>query len=609
MGLFQVGLQGAIALSPHFTKSAQAAERITFSLGATIERSLSFDSLERYVESGEVTEELAPYLSYIDRLDPNAREQIRSLLSQRADLDVVTVAQFAYTPQGDYLLSQAGEVFRTGARLSGRKGLRGAAIVSAADAEEGLTILNVVRNFPTPVLRVDIRRGLAIANQAGEALRLSDAALDLVRQLALQQATEPFPGNQPPADLLDLATSSGPFQVRKLSVRVKASPQPVDVYLPQLPSVFVDGGNVRFDNLRLEGDLTNGWPAVVISHGLGNDRASYAYLAEYLASQGFAAISVEHSGSSTEQLDALVAGRVDEVVPNEEFVSRPMLITQVLDELSANPNFNHKNAGVINFQNVGVIGQSFGGYTAFAVAGAPVNLARLRNSCPPSFSVNLSLLLQCQAAELGMEDSDSLDFTDERIKAVIAINPMTSTIFGQEGLANVATPTLVIASSSDTVAPALVEQIEPFTWLTVDDRYLLMLEGASHFSTIGVTGVETFQLPPELLGPVPEVAQRYTQVMSNAFLQTYLRGDRRYQPILSSAFTTRFSQPEMPLSIISELDPERLARSLRRAAVDDAETQEILQALEKEMQSEETPSKEMQSKEMQSEEMPLEDLH
>ncbi|MEO0770106.1 MAG: alpha/beta hydrolase, partial [Cyanobacteria bacterium J06649_4] len=147
-GLFKVvffaaGLQGAIALSPLFSSPSQAAERITFSLGATIERSISVDSLERYVESGEVTNELAPYLSYIDRLDPNAREQVRALLSQRADLDVVTVAQFAYTPQGDYLLSQAGEVFRTGARLSGRKGLRGAAIVSAADPEEGLTILNV----------------------------------------------------------------------------------------------------------------------------------------------------------------------------------------------------------------------------------------------------------------------------------------------------------------------------------------------------------------------------------------------------------------------------------------------------------------------------------
>ena len=352
---------------------------------------------------------------------------------------------------------------------------------------------------------------------------------------------------------------------------------PVDIYLP------------RTRNPR---------PIIVISHGLGSDRTSFAYLAQNLASHGFVVAVPEHPGSNAQQLQALLGGTADKVTDPMEFINRPLDVKHLLNHLEGLSKSNGAYKGRFNMEQVGVIGQSFGGYTAFAVAGAPVNLARLRDSCPPSFSVNLSLLLQCQAAELGMEDSDSLDFTDERIRAVIAINPMTSTIFGREGLANVATPTLVIASSSDTVAPALVEQIEPFTWLTVDDRYLLMLEGASHFSTIGVTGVETFQLPPELLGPVPEVAQRYTQVMSNAFLQTYLRGDRRYQPILSSAFTTRFSQPEMPLSIISELDPERLARSLRRAAVDDAETQEILQALEKEMQSEETQSKEMQSEEI-----------
>ncbi|MEO0771157.1 MAG: alpha/beta hydrolase, partial [Cyanobacteria bacterium J06649_4] len=385
---------------------------------------------------------------------------------------------------------------------------------------------------------------------------------------------EPFPNNQPPAELLDLATAPGPFQVRKLSLRVKSSPRPVDVYLPQSPNAF------------LEGEARDQWPAVVISHGLGNDRASYAYLSEYLATQGFAAINVEHRGSSGEQLDALVAGRTNEVVPNDEFVSRPLLISQVLNDLSEAADFTNKNLGTVDFQNVGVIGQSFGGYTALSVAGAPVNLDRLRASCPPEFSVNISLLLQCQAAELGMEETASLDFTDERIKAVVAINPITSTIFGQESLANIQVPTMVMVSSSDTVAPALPEQIEPFTWLTMRDRYLLVLEGASHFSTIGVTGAETFQLPPALLGPVPEVAQRYTQVMSAAFLQTYLNGDLRYQPVLTSAFTNRFSQPEMPLSIISELDAEQLARQLRRADADVAETEAILQALENDLQSE-----------------------
>ncbi|MEL6854117.1 MAG: alpha/beta fold hydrolase [Cyanobacteria bacterium J06607_13] len=534
-------------------RPSEAAEKIIFSFGANIERSISVDSLERYAENGEITDELAPYLSYIDRFDPQAREQLREVLTQRADLDVVTVAQFAYTPQGEYLLSQAGEVFRTGARLSGQKGLRGAAIVSAADRETGLTILNVVRNFPTPVLRVDIRQGVAIANQVSNAFQQSDAALELVQQIALESATDAFPQGQSAGDLLRLAIDSGPFTVRRLSLRVKASSKPVDVYLPQLPAFPLDLG---------EGPV---WPAVVISHGLGSDRTSYAYLARFLAQHGFAVINVEHRGSSAEQLEALVSGRTNQVVPDQEFVDRPLLISRVLDELALLPDFKDKNIGTIDFNNVGIVGQSFGGYTALALAGAPINYNLLSANCPPAFSVNLSLLLQCQAVELDPAERLTPSFEDPRIKAVVAINPITSRIFGQESIAQIEVPVLIMSGSRDTVAPALPEQVRPFTWLTMADRYLLVMEGGTHFSTIGLTGTETIQLPSDVLGPVSDVSRRYTQVMSMAFLNTYLRGDLRYQPILTSAFTTRFGRPEMPLSIIANLEPDQLALQLQLA--------------------------------------------
>ncbi len=121
---WQMGLISlTIILSPLAIRPSSAAERITFSLGATIERSISLEAIEAYVTEGRVTPELAPYLSYID---PAMLVQVRGLLSQRADIDVTTVAQFAYTPQGEFLLAQAGEVFRTGARLPGGKGLSAA---------------------------------------------------------------------------------------------------------------------------------------------------------------------------------------------------------------------------------------------------------------------------------------------------------------------------------------------------------------------------------------------------------------------------------------------------------------------------------------------------
>lgn len=563
--LWQLGvLQLVIALTPQMSLPSQAAERIIFSLGAGIERSISVDAIEAFVLEGRITEELAPYAGMITDLDPVALEQARELFSQRADIDVTTVAQFAYTPQGEFFLSQVGEVFRTGARLPGSKGIRGAAILAAADTKEGLTILNVIRRFPTPVLRIDIREGLAIARQTTSALNQSNLAIDLVEQIAFESASEPFPVGFSAAGLNDLVTRRGPFQVSQASMRLKATGKPVDVYLP---SAFVPEAD-NFPGLK--------YPAVVISHGVGSDRTSYAYLAQFLAQHGFAAITLEHPGSSAEQLDAFVAGRVSQI-PDEEFINRPQLVTEVLNALEVQARSN-KNLADIDFNNVGVIGQSFGGYTALAVAGAPLNLESLRNACPPAFSVDISLLLQCQALAVGAPDQSSIDFRDPRVKAVVAINPITNAIFGEDSLAQIDVPILMMTGSADTVAPALPEQIRPFTWLTGPDRYLLLLEGATHFSTIGETGTETFNLPSSILGPVPEVAQEYTQVMSLAFLSAYLKSDARYQPVLTSAFTTRFSRPEMPLSIITDLPTDELNTRLRAAVQSGQNLQQALDA-------------------------------
>ncbi len=377
-------LQLAIALAPQAALPTQAAERVIFSFGAGIERSFSVDTIEAFVLEGRITDELAPYSGMIADLDPAAIEQARELFSQRADIDVTTVAQFAYTPQGEFLLNQVGDVFRTGARLSGSKGLRGAAILAAADTEEGLTILNVIRRFPTPVLRIDIREGLAITQQATSSLNQSNLAIDLIEQIALRTATDPFPPGFSAAGLNDLVTRRGPFQVSRSSTRLKATGKPVDLYLPSSFVPEVD----NFPGLK--------HPAVVISHGVGSDRTSYTYLAQFLAEHGFAVINIEHPGSSAEQLDAFVAGRVSQI-PDEEFINRPQLVTEVLNALEIQAQSN-KNLAKVDFNNVGVIGQSFGGYTALAVAGAPLNLNSLRQSCPPDFSVDISLLVAVSGA-------------------------------------------------------------------------------------------------------------------------------------------------------------------------------------------------------------------
>ena len=141
--------------------------------------------------------------------------------------------------------------------------------------------------------------------------------------------------------------------------------------------------------------------------------------------------------------------------------------------------------------------------------------------------------------------------SDERIRAVVALNPVTSAIFGPESMAQIDVPLLMLTSSADTIAPALTEQIRPFSWLTNRDRYLLLIDGGTHFSTIGTSGDESFLFPPELVGTFSATGRRYTQVMSLAFLSTYLKGDtpqkgdcqRRFRPQSARSSSWQSSWP------------------------------------------------------------------
>ncbi|NJL86059.1 MAG: alpha/beta fold hydrolase [Leptolyngbyaceae cyanobacterium SM1_1_3] len=335
---------------------------------------------------------------------------------------------------------------------------------------------------------------------------------------------------------------------------------PADLYIPVTSQIASREFPGRF-------------PVVVISHGLGSDRTTYGYLASYLTSYGFVVLAIEHGGSSAGQLLALTEGRTDQVVSDEEFINRPQEVSLTLDALT---NYSRSDPYLqrrINLDQVGVVGQSFGGFTALALAGATFDQAALSAHCPPDLNTfNVSLLLQCQALALfqpaqleGAVTGPRLSaanpsFADPRIKAAIAINPVGSIIFGSQGMGQIAVPTLLISGTSDTVAPALAEQIIPFTWLQTPERYLVLLQNGTHFSTIArsQTNSELLSLPTDIIGPRPDIAQTYLEVISTVFFVSHLRQDQRYRPLLSSAFAAQLSQPPLPLSLVRSLTLDQL---------------------------------------------------
>ncbi|MEG4115198.1 MULTISPECIES: alpha/beta hydrolase [unclassified Microcoleus] len=511
---------------------AMGAERIYVTYGP-LEESVPIESLALFAKQGKIDSNLDGFAQYIKE---SQLADIRSALQAKAEISQVTIAQFLYTPQGEVLLRRLGRVIQTKARQPGFYAIRAALILAASDPE-GLTILNVLRKFPTYGIRIDIARALGIANELTSLINRSNQTIAGVAQLSeAQAALEP---TIPPAAMLQ-PQLPGPYTWKKSSVTLTSPNRDrtfdMDIYLPQ--------------------GSPQPAPVVVISHGLGSDRLSFEYLAKHLASYGFAVAVPEHPGSNAQQIQNLVTGRANEVAEPAEFINRPLDIKDLLDYLTQLSTTNPAYKGQLDLQRVGVIGQSFGGYTALALAGAGINFAQLDKDCGvENDSWNLSLLLQCRARGL---ERNQYNFGDPRIKAAIAVNPIVSSILGETNLSKIQIPVMLIAGSADTVAPALLEQIQPFTWLTSPNKYLVLMNNGTHFSTIEDSPQSLFLPPPEVIGPEPVLARRYLSGLSLAFMESYLNNKSNFRPYLEPSYALSISRDTLGLRILRSLTPQQL---------------------------------------------------
>ncbi len=523
---------------------AQAAEQVVFAYGA-LSRTLPVRAIETYAREGKITPELS---SYAGLLNSGQLEQVRSALNAVAPSEVanvVAVAQFLYTPEGEAFLARAGEVVRTGPKRSGALAIRGALIRAAADPE-GITLVNFLRYFPTPRVYIDVRQGVEVAQRIQRLLQRT-------RQVVSQASAPSGDGAGLDFSQLPDLQKPGPFLVDRyvLEDLVDASrnnrPLPTDLYLP------------RWVTLAANPAADPPSPLLVISHGLGEDRTSFRYLAVHLASYGYTVAVLEHPGSSSQRIADLLAGQVTAVVDPQEFIDRPKDVSFVLDELSRRAQTDPQLRGRIRSERVGIFGHSFGGYTALALAGAELELASLQAACAnrPDPSLNPSVVLQCRAASLS---GDRLNLSDPRVQGVVVANPVTSLIFGRRGMAQVKVPVMVVSGTNDTVAPALSEQIEPFAALP-PPKYLITLTGGTHFSTDDPGAGGVIKLPEAIIGPAPELARQYVSALSVAFFNTTVAQDPDFAVYLSSEYAQALSRAPLPLQLNLEAPPLQRSRA------------------------------------------------
>ncbi|BAY00986.1 alpha/beta hydrolase [Anabaena cylindrica FACHB-243] len=526
--------------------SVMAAEKISASY-SLLEISVPVISLETYAKTGLIDNELSMYQQYISL---QKLQELRQILLRTIKISPAVASQFLHTQQGEFLLRRLAELIKTKSRQpeSGFHALRTAIILASGEAD-GLTLLNLLRKYPTNNIHINLADSLEIIGELEKLIDETKIAIAAIQQKASLEA-----GIIQKASLYQLpnlktegSVKSKKYQLEFFDV-TRNRRLLTDVYVP----------NVQHPT-----------SVIVISHGLGLDSSNFRYLAAHLASHGLAVVVPNHPVANAPKLhpqQSLGKSHTTRLIESGEFIDRPLDIKFILNQLEKVNKSDGKFQGRLNLQQVGVVGQSFGGYTALALVGAKINFEQLKRDCQPDTlrdTWNMSLFLQCRALELQSESKLVYNLRDERVKAAIAVNPITSSIFGQAGLNQIQTPVMLVGSSEDTVAPALYEQILPFSWLTNPHKYLVMFVGGTHFSSIGNSNPDSKQvaLPAEMVGDASQ-ARAYINALSLPFLQTYVAKMPQYIPYLNANYAQTISHQSLGLSLVQSLSNQELASVL-----------------------------------------------
>jgi predicted dienelactone hydrolase len=528
----------------------RAADRITGHYPPFKDFSIAVRDLEVFAKSGKIP---ADYAELGKQAPPEQLQQLRQLLQQRFEVSPAYVSQFTHAPLVEKLLERIGESIQPDSRRNGMKSLRAAIISAAEDKKQGLTLINCLRRFPSRQIHLDLAEVFTIYDNFIEIFKRRDNTIVTLDRLANAEAATFKLDFSKQLDL----RKSGTFRWQKQRFewldRARQRMVPGDLYLPQTTSA-------------------NPVPVIVISHGVAEDRTTYAYLAEHLASYGFAVASVEHIGGDANRFRKYFSGMAPAPVATE-LLQRPRDVSFLLNELQRRAQSN-PSLRQLDLRGVGLVGHSLGGYTILALAGAQLDFDRIKQFCNPNRSLNLSVLLQCRANELKPQP---YQLQDPRVKAIFAISPLGSTMFGKRGMSQIRVPVFLMGGSDDIVTPAVPEQIHPFTWLQQPDKYLAILVKGTHFSTQTTSQSDSiFPVSDSFIGPDPAQAQIYTKALSAAFFQTYLANRSEFKTYLNAAYAKSLE----PIAVTNNLTAAPNRVSLRLNLVGSSAAESILQGLQ-----------------------------
>lgn len=545
-----VSLLGGLFALAFSSVPVQAAENVSLALGQA-KISVSVQALENYAQSGTIAPELKSFLLLLNQEDQN---QFKTVLLDQHQLDPIMISQFLNSPTGTLFLNKLGDIIQSETDSQNLSTLKNGsealkiALMKANQDPEGITLLNILRQFPAAEIQLNIHRIFQLREQVNSLVKETHSIITEIVKLSLEEsALSPASDFSKKPDL----KQTGDFDVTPKTLTLTDSKRHreliVDLYIPT-PLNTVKRGK------------PNTIPVIIISHGLAANRKNYAYLGEHLASYGFVVALPQHPGSDTNQLQAWLSGQESDGFKVTEFIDRPLDIQFLINELE--PLNTTEFNGQLNLKKVGVAGHSFGAYTALALGGAEIDFNHLKQDCNSAFnSVNLAQIFQCRALEIPQKD---YNLRDERVQAIFLMNPINSSIFGQQSLSKIQIPVFWKTSGKDNIAPVAWEQVRSYTWLTTPDKYLLLAEGDRHIN-LNLTAMNQSMSASlkEIVAPVPEPVNDYIRAFSLAFFEVYINQDSTYRPYLKATYAKTISEAAYPLSLVHSLSLDQFFQAVK----------------------------------------------
>ena len=234
-------------------------------------------------------------------------------------------------------------------------------------------------------------------------------------------------------------------------------PGPIDYSAPNKFGVEITPGEFITSVGRAIADASpdladEPYPLVVFSHGFALSPIVYTTLVEHYASHGYVVLAPEHN----ESFDGSLTGFW------EELIDRPVDVHRTIDLAERLTESGGPFAGLIDTDDVAVVGHSYGGYSALAAAGARFDVAAWADRCgalaaddPLNFFCAPLANESDMAARAGLDEVPSdlwPSVGDPRVTAAISLAG-DAYPFDQRGLAALEVPVMAMGGTVDDGTP------------------------------------------------------------------------------------------------------------------------------------------------------------